>query len=155
MNAAVKNYWNEFCKHHPSVDPATPFQTWHFGLGLEDAEELANLVLLGKKVATAALPFEFEEKPEDTPFLGGYSVVTDFHGNPKCVIRTTEIRLIPFNEIDADFAFDEGEGEQSLDFWRRVHWYYFTLQCAGLGREMSEAMPVICERFELLYPKPA
>lgn len=155
MNAAVRKYWDEFCKDHPSVDASTPFQTWHFGIGREDAAELVTFVLAGRKIATAALPCEFEAKPEYAPIIGGYSVVTDFDGDPKCVIRTTEIRVIPFNEVDADFAFDEGEGDQSVEFWRRVHWDYFTRRCADLGTEMTAEMPVICERFELLYPKPA
>lgn len=155
MNASAKKYWDEFCKDHPSIDPDTPFQTWHFGLGREDAEELVSLVLAGKKIATAALPCEFEAKPGEAPIMDCYSVVTDFDGKPKCVIRTTEIRVIPFNEVDADFAFDEGEGDQSLEYWRRVHWDYFTRRCAALGKQMTETIPVICERFELLYPKPA
>ena len=88
------------------------------------------------------------------PTVGAYSVVTDFGGDPKCVVRTTEVQTIPYNEVDADFAFDEGEGDQSLAYWRGVHWDYFSKQCLELGREPSETMPVICERFELLYPKP-
>jgi uncharacterized protein YhfF len=86
--------------------------------------------------------------------LGGYSVVTDIEGCPKCVVRTTEIQTVPFNKVDAAFAFDEGEGDQSLNYWRGVHWEYFSRQCAEMGIEPSETMPVICERFELLYPLP-
>ena len=59
---------------------------------------------------------------------------------------------MPFNEVDAEFAFDEGEGDQSLDYWRTVHWDYFSRRCAKIGKEPSLEMPVNCERFELLYP---
>jgi uncharacterized protein YhfF len=58
---------------------------------------------------------------------------------------------LPYNEVDAEFAFDEGEGDQSLDYWREVHWDYFSRRCADLGKAPSPEMPVICERFELLY----
>jgi len=99
----------------------------------------------------------FWDRPEDAQKTIGElksarRVVTGFDGHPKCVVRTTEIRRIPYNEVDAEFAFDEGEGDQSLDYWRGVHWEYFSLQCAEMGIEPSETMPVICERFELLYP---
>ncbi|HSK71084.1 MAG TPA: ASCH domain-containing protein, partial [Pyrinomonadaceae bacterium] len=129
------------------------FQVWHFGLGREDAEELCQLVLEGKKIATASLPWEYEDKPEDAPIVGGYSVITDFDGNPKCVVRTSELRVLPFKDVDTGFAFDEGEGDQSLDYWRQVHWDYFAGRCAKLGREPSLEMPVNCERFELLYSR--
>jgi uncharacterized protein YhfF len=149
---AVRKFWEEFCRQNPSVNSDTPFQVWHFGLGREDAAELCELVLQSKKTATASLPWEYEDKPEDAPVEGGYSVVTDFDNNPKCVVRTTELRVLPFNEVDAEFAFEEGEGDQSLDYWREVHWDYFSRRCAALGREPDTEMPVNCERFELLYP---
>jgi uncharacterized protein YhfF len=153
VSQEVADFWQKFCQSNPQVDSETPFQVWYFGLGREDAEELCNLVLEGKKTATASLPAEYEKNPEDAPFPNGYSVVTDFDGHPKCVVQTTEIRVVPFNEVDSEFAFEEGEGDQSLDYWREAHWNYFSERCADLGIEPSLEMPVNCERFRLLHPK--
>ena len=152
VSKQVEEFWKEFCEIS-NIKPETPFQAWYFGLSSEVAEELCQLVLEGKKTATASLPWEYEDKPEEAPFVGGYNVVTDFDGNPKCVVRTTELRVVPFKEVDAEFAFDEGEGDQSLDYWREVHWDYFSRRCAAIGREPNTEMPVNCERFELLYPQ--
>lgn len=153
VSKQVEEFWKQFCVNHPEVNPGEPFQVWYFGLGSDDAEELANLVLAGKKRATASLVWEYEDLTEDAPIAGGYSVVTDYAGDPKCIVQTTELRVVPFNEVDAEFAFDEGEGDQSLDYWRAVHWDYFSRRCATIGKEPSLEMPVNCERFELLYPK--
>lgn len=150
---SVQRFWEEFCESNPEINSDAAFQVWHFGLGREDASELCDLVLQGKKTATASIAWEYEFKQEDTPVLNGYSVVTDFDGNPKCILQTTELRVLPFNEVDAQFAFDEGEGDQSLDYWREVHWDYFSRRCAEIGKEPSLEMIVNCERFELLYPK--
>ncbi len=152
ISKEVEQFWKNFCQAHPEIKPETAFQVWYFGLGREDARELCDLVLQGKKTATASLVWEYENKPEDAPVLNGLSVVTDFDGNPQCVVQTTEIRILPFNEVDAEFAFEEGEGDQSLDYWREVHWDYFSRRCAALGREPDMEMPVNCERFKLLYP---
>ncbi len=149
----IKEFWREFCEENSQINLNTPYQIWHFGIGREDAEQLSNLVLQGKKTATASLVWEYENKPEDAPVIGGYSVVTDFAGVPKCVLRTTELRVTPFNEVDAEFAFDEGEGDQSLDYWREVHWDYFSEKCVEIGKEPDLEMPVNCERFQLLHPK--
>ncbi len=152
---SVEKFWREFCAAHPDVNPDEPYQVWYFGFGSEDAEELCSLVLQGKKTATASLFWEYEDKPEDEPIVGGYSVVTDYEGVPRCVLRTTELRVVPFNEVDEQFAFDEGEGDQSLDYWREVHWDYFSRRSIEIHKEPSNTMLVNCERFELLYPKPA
>jgi uncharacterized protein YhfF len=152
---AVQEFWREFCRAVPEVNPREPFQVWHFGNGPELADKLCGLVLEGRKTATAALVWEAEADPDTAPVPDGYSVVTDFGGTPQCVIRTTEIRTLPFDEVDADFAFDEGEGDRSLDHWRQVHWDYFAKRCVELGKVPDLKMPVICERFALLYPENA
>jgi len=148
----VQNFWQAFCEIS-GENPETSFQVWHFGNNPEMADELLQLVLDSKKTATASLAWEYENKPDDAPVVGGYSIVTDFDGNPRCVVRTTELRVLPFNEVDEKFAFDEGEGDQSLDYWREVHWDYFAKICIEVGKEPSTEMLVNCERFELLYTK--
>lgn len=153
VSKEVSDFWREFCRLNPQVNPDTPFQVWYFGRTPEEAEKLCDLVLKGKKSATTSLPSEFERKPENYPTLGGYSVVTDFDGNPKCVVQTIEARVVPFNAVDAEFAFEEGEGDQSLDYWRQAHWDYFSKDYLEIGKEPSVEMPVICERFRLLYPE--
>lgn len=149
----VQKYWDEFLILNPSIPKDTPYQVWYFGNTVEMALELADLVIAGKKFATASLAAVNEIKPDEAPIPGGYSVVTDLHGVPMCVIQTVEIRHLPFEEVDAQFASDEGEGDQSLEFWRDVHWRYFTKEAAELGIEFNERSLVCCERFRLLFPK--
>lgn len=152
MNDLVKQFWLEFCETS-GINSETPYQVWFFGNTEEMAKELAKLVISGKKTATASL-VEFNKKhPEVAPIDDGYSVITDFHGNPLCVIQTTEIRQIPFDEVDAEFAFDEGEGNQTLEYWREVHRQYFTKEAAENRLEFNEKSLICCERFRLLYSK--
>ena len=153
MNAAVQEYWDDFLRGDPSIPKGTPFQTWYFGNTSKMARELAELVISRKKLATASLAAVNEIKPDEAPILNGYSVVTDFEGSPMCVIRTAEIRHLPFNEVDAQFASDEGEGDQSLEYWRDVHRRYFLREAAELGVDFDESSVVCCERFKLLYPR--
>ena len=49
---------------------------------------------------------------------------------------------------------EEGEGDRSLEYWRQAHWNYFSPICTALGREASEDMPLVCERFRLVYRRP-
>lgn len=144
----VEEYWKSFCRTS-GVSIDTPYQSWYFGNSREMALELVELVIAGKKIATASLDKTNELIPENAPIDDGYSVVTDFDGEPMCVIRTDEIRHIPFREVDAKFAADEGEGDLSLEYWRRVHRDYFEKESAQLGFEFDEDSVVCCERFRL------
>jgi len=145
-------FWAKFCGTS-GVDSATPYQVWYFGNSAEMARELAELVMAGKKTATASLAKTNEIEPENAPVDDGYSVVTAFDGEPLCVIQTTEIRHTPFDEVCAEFAADEGEGDLSLKYWRRVHRDYFEKESARLGFEFDEDSVVCCERFRLSFQR--
>jgi uncharacterized protein YhfF len=149
---AVQNFWREFCQKNPETDAAAPFEVWHFHHNSESSKKLAGLVLAGKKRATASL-LEHDADVGEGGVVGGYSVVTDFEGEPQCVIQTTEVRFLPFKEVDAQFAFDEGEGDQTLEYWRAAHRKFFTECCRELNIEFDESVMVCCKRFALVYPK--
>lgn len=149
----VARFWERFCAANPRVSVNERYQSWYFGNSAEMAAELSELVISGKKIATASLAAVNQIKSDEAPIAGGYSVVTDFFGEPLCVIQTVEIRHLPFNEVDAQFASDEGEGDQSLEYWRTVHLAYFTREAAELGIDFDERSLICCERFRLLYPR--
>ncbi len=151
-NEKVVSYWKDFCRSTGLADADSPYQVWYFGNTPEMARELAELVLSGKKIATASLLETNKRQPENAPEDGGYSVVTDLVGEPLCVIQTVEISHIPFKQVDDAFAYDEGEDDQTLESWRKVHWDYFTREAAELGFSFDENSIVCCERFRLLYP---
>jgi uncharacterized protein YhfF len=128
-------------------------EAWGFGDSPEMADELGQLVLSGTKTATCSLLWEYEQEGESVPEEGELSIVLDGRGEPLCLIETTEIRTRPYNKVEAQFAYDEGEGDRSLAFWRDAHWRFFSRQCDKLGLQVSEEMPLICERFRVICPR--
>jgi uncharacterized protein YhfF len=91
---------------------------------------------------------------ERVPQVGDLSIITNWDGDPLCIIQTTEVEIKPYNAVDPPFAYDEGEGDRSLAFWRAAHWRFFSRECASLGREPAEDMPVVCERFRVVFDDP-
>ena len=152
MNNATEQFWLNFCQTS-GTDSQTPYQVWYFGSTSEMARELAGLVISGKKTATASLVEFNETHPESAPIENGFSVVTNFEGSPLCIIQTTEIRRLFFKEVDAEFAFDEGEGDQTLRYWREIHRQYFTKEAKEFNLEFNENSLIACERFKLLFSK--
>jgi uncharacterized protein YhfF len=128
------------------------FNAWHFSNNREIANELADLVLKGIKRGTTSSLLSLQQDNEPIPEAGDYSVITDYDGNAQCIIRTTEITITPFNLVTSDFAAIEGEGDKSLEYWQKVHRRCITEELGTLGISFSEDTPVICEKFEVVYP---
>jgi uncharacterized protein YhfF/GNAT superfamily N-acetyltransferase len=150
-DARVAEFWAGYCES-ARLSESTPYQAWYFGDSPQLAHELVELVLHGPKRATAGLAEFNEGKPQIAPIDGGYSVVTEYDGTPRAVIRTTQLDRRPFSQVDAAFAWDEGEGDRTLADWMDGHRRYFTRELAALERTFDESMLVDLERFELLYP---
>jgi uncharacterized protein YhfF/GNAT superfamily N-acetyltransferase len=148
---AVAAFWADYCRA-VRLAGTTPCQAWHFGDSPELAHELVELVLYGPKRATAELARPGIPDPATDPAPGGYCVVTESDGTPRAVIRYTTVERRPLGEVDAAFAWDEGEGDRSLADWLRIHRTYFARECARDGTAFSDASAVILQRFELMYP---
>ena len=136
----------------PDAPQHTAFvEAWPFGDNPTLANELAGLVLAGIKTATCSSVWAYEREGGTLPTEGQCSVILGGDGEPLCIIETVEVNVRPFNQVDAQFAYDEGEGDRSLTAWRAMHWRYFTRTLAQHGLQPSEEMPLICERFRVVY----
>jgi uncharacterized protein YhfF len=139
--------------------PATTARVGWFGDGPELARTLGDLVRKGVKTASAGLLWEWETQGASLPRIGDVEIIIDWNSRPLAVIEMTEVRVLSFEQVDAAFAHDEGEGDRSLATWREKHWRYFTQRCACLNHAPTPTMPVVCQRFRLLHamagdPKP-
>lgn len=127
-------------------------ESFYFDLTEEWANKLLELVLAGKKTATSSSVLSYDvEKGERMPQKGDLSVVTDFAGNPRCVIETTSVTVLPFSEITWEQCRHEGE-DMTLESWQRSHIHFFTKEGKLLGYTFSPDMPVAFERFRVVYP---
>jgi hypothetical protein len=52
-------------------------------------------------------------------------VVLDGQGVPGAVLKTIELTKRRFDEVDEAFAYDQGEGDRFLQYWREAHTRYF------------------------------
>lgn len=129
---------------------AVPTSVWFFGDSTEMADELLDLVLHGPKRATACTLAEYEHDGEPIPQVGDLGVVTDFAGTPRALLRTTDVRVGPLSSVDEAFAWDEGEGDRTKEWWLRAHHGYFERALPVLGLAFDPDMPAVFERFELL-----
>ncbi|MBE5956834.1 MAG: ASCH domain-containing protein [Lachnospiraceae bacterium] len=145
----VVEMWEQFCKLNPKCT-GMDYDAWSYGT--ENADELSALTLYGLKRATSsAFPMYIYENI-DLPKAGEYSVVLDSDENAVCIICTTDVKIIPYHQVESLHAFLEGEGDRSLNYWRIEHQRFFTEELERVGQVFTEDMLVVCEEFEVVYP---
>lgn len=124
---------------------------WGFGNSPEMADQLARLVLDGIKTATASSKEAYELAGDPYPVLGQYDIVLNGQGEPVAVIQNVMLAIQCMNEVSEEHAFLEGEGDRTLAYWRKAHERFFK-QCAEQdGVPYREDMPLILERFKVVY----
>lgn len=152
--ASIASLWTAYRTSNPALPP-TPAPAWHFCDNRADAAECLALVLAGKKRATASSAVFYAVNAEPVPKAGDHSVITDFDGLAKCIIRTDKVTHLRMDEVTTEMAATEGEGDGSLEYWRAVHWAYYARELAGTRVSVSRELEVVFEEFEVVWPKPS
>ncbi len=147
--AEVQRYWRRFCALH-GVPVDQPYDAYAFGDSAEMADRLSALVVHGPKRAAAGLLASYEPD-EQICEIGLYSIIVDGRGQPVCVVQTTDVQVKPLRDVDASFAWDEGEGERTKQWWLAAHRTFFSRERASAGLPFSDDMPTVFERFELVW----
>lgn len=140
--------WNAFCSA-ADIDPVTPYEAWAFG---DAPDALAALVCEEKKAGTASVYDLYTlDESEALPRVGDYSIILNAQSHAVCLIETTALRVLPFEEVPASHARKEGEGDGSLAYWREVHQAFFSKELEEYGLSFSHDLRVLCEEFALRY----
>jgi uncharacterized protein YhfF len=150
----IDAFVDRFRRANPLNDPeitTRPIVTDYFGDSPEMADRLLEPVFAGIKTATCSCLWEWEYEKEPLLKPGHLAVIIDGSGNARCILETIELTIMLYNKVDTQFAYDEGEGERTLESWRRAHWNYFARTLPRIAKEPTQDMPLLCERFRMIY----
>lgn len=148
----IETFWQSFATENGLM---ASYEAWSFGSNPEMADAILAEVLKGRKTATCSAKEFYQLEGENEPQADEYSVLLDGRDEPKAIIRTTKIETIPFDEVTSQHAFLEGEGDRSLDYWRKVHQEFFEKAYQTAGLNFHQKIPCLFEYFSLLYPLPS
>ncbi len=148
--SAAEEFWQRYLAS-VGEEGADPTDVACFGDSVELADELIELVLRGRKRATAGSLAEYESEGVALPEVGDRWIACDGKGRPRAVIETTQVRVGPLSSVDEQFAWDEGEGDRTRTDWLRNHTAYFTRTHEALGIAFHPGIPVAFERFDVVY----
>lgn len=145
--------WRAYAEHRggAGLDDAD-YTVEHFGDTAGLADGLLEIVLSGRKRATAELVSEFAYRGDPLPRIGSHWIACVSTGAPRIVIRSTSLRIGPFTSADAAFAFAEGEDDRTLASWQREHRRYWERTTAARGAVWSESEEIVFEYFAVVWP---
>jgi len=149
-----------------TADPKTfrGLQVSGFGHpGSDLRRRLVELVLSGRKTASAGLLVEYELDGDQVPTPGLREVIMDADGRFVGETETTECRVLRMADVDDRFARDEGEGFADAADWRAAHERFWNGYIDEIrdrlgdpGWSLTDDTLIVCQRFRLTerYPEP-
>lgn len=149
---APEEFWEAFCDHNMDLNrEELYYDVWQFLDGEKGCDRLASLCLAGIKTATSSLYETFEMDGMKVPEEGDYSIILDSEEVPLFIIKDTKVEIKKFSEVEADFAFKEGEGDQSLERWKELYKKRFEKKAEEYGIEFNDESLILCEEFEVVF----
>jgi uncharacterized protein YhfF len=140
-------FWTVARSRFPSLPRQRP-EALAFGATTEQADELLVLVQSGTKTGTASALWDIEDDGDSLPEVGELSIILDGRGLPRAILETTAVDIVGFDQVAAEHAHAEGEGDRTVEAWRTIHERFWREH----GRRgFADDMPVVCERFRLVF----
>jgi uncharacterized protein YhfF len=147
----IERFWLDYQRAcNPQV---AGFSAAAFGSTRTLADEHAALIREGSKRAHATLERDFEAEGDELPHADELVVVLDGRGTPQAIVRLSHVERRYFNDIDAEFAFECGEGDRTLAWWLTAYRQEFAERAEAQGFQVGERAVLILEYFELVWPQ--
>ena len=97
----IAQFWQAYVESQREDPTPRFFEAFHFDDNERSADELAQLVLIGRKQASAGLVWSFEAASVPLPRVGHLSVVTNWAKKPLGDIETQRVDVVPFDPVSA------------------------------------------------------
>lgn len=150
-NTSARNMWGDYLDSHLEHAFENSPRTTYFGDNEKDANELAELVKNGIKKATSHSLLGLQNRKEVLPKIGDFIVITNWKGEAQCIVRNTAVNLRPYFSINSSYTQLEGEGDKSLEYWKKAYWDYYTRELNAFGREPRDSMIIVCQEFVKVF----
>ncbi len=151
-NASARNMWGDFLDTHLEYAFVDEPRVTHFYDNEKDCQDSLKLVLSGTKKAVSHSLLGLQLRKERLPKIGDFTIITDWNGKARCIVRTVGVRLKPFFSIRQSYVKIEGERNTSVEDWKKTHWAFYERELAPHAREPRDSMIVVCEIFEKVFP---
>jgi uncharacterized protein YhfF len=146
--ADIDAFWDRARELH--ADLGDDYQVRSLGIDADTTEQILEFIKTREKIATFSLPWVMaaNDFPPSSP--GIPVVLCDYEGNPRLIVRLTEVRETTFGEITLAETSLDGPPVQDPEIWIPLHRTYWNGLLAAYGRECTDEMPVLIEPFDYI-----
>ena len=149
----LANFWQSAKTAVPDGGLGDKYQVRWIGLDDQTTEQIFELIRSGDKTGTFTLPWLVEQTGDPTPRVGDAIILVAFDGTPKILLRLTGIEEVAFGDITEAHTAVDGSPVRALEVWKPLHTAYWNERLQPFGLGVCDEMPVLVEKFEMLYVK--
>lgn len=78
------------------------------------------------------------------------SILTDFLGKKLAILELVDYKVLPFDEVTEEMAVEEGEGDKTLTYWRKVHKKFFCEELGCKEQNFDDKIVLLYEKFKVV-----
>lgn len=133
--------WSQFLTNNQIEDV-------DYGVFQYDKEDLEKL--MSGKIKAEISPYEvIRVNDYAIPFVGDYNIIIDDKDNAICVIKTTKVSIIPFNDIKEALAIKLGF--DGLKEFKNIYKDILTSELKEININYQDEALCVIEEFEIIY----
>ena len=146
----IDDFWNQAVNFMPTL--SGDHQVRSIGIDEETTGLIINFIKTGEKVGTFSLPWVMTAENLPMSYKGLPIILLSFDGKPELVVQLTKVFETSFGEIDSGVTCIDGPPVRDPDVWIPLHQNYWNGMLAEYDKVCSDDMPVLVEKFKLVYP---
>lgn len=151
MEDIYGDFWQAFLEQTGTPENSYCNRCTYFGESEEESVEIMEQLLRGEKTAISHCVPRYIVTRSSMPKVGDYTMVTDYYGNPGCILKCVDVVIDPIGAIPAEIAEREGEGELAL--WQQRKRQEFQALSQKSGFHYNDELPVLMELVERVFPE--
>ena len=151
MEDIYQDFWGAFLEQTGRPETTVMTDVTYFGGSEEESVTILEQLLSGEKTAVGHCIPAYLAAKRRMPRIGDYTMVTDFYGNPCCILLTSDVTIAPMPEIPENLRRREcpeltpeqwltRKQAESRDLAGRLKFHY------------NEEIPLLMETVEMVFP---
>ena len=151
MEDIYQDFWGAFLEQTGRPETTVMTDVTYFGGSEEESVTVLEQLLSGEKTAVGHCIPAYLAAKRRMPRIGDYTMVTDFYGNPCCILLTSDVTIAPMPEIPENLRRREcpeltpeqwltRQQAESRDLAGRLKFHY------------NEEIPLLMETVEMVFP---
>lgn len=151
MNDIYEDFWGAFLEETGTPETTVLHNYTYFGDSEEVSVAVLEQLLSREKTAVSHCIPAYLTTKKRMPQIGDYTMVTDFYGNPCCILHTTDVTLAPMPELSEALIGQDCPGV-TREAWLGQKRTEYTAAAKRYGFHYHDEIPVLMETVELVYP---